>query len=186
MTLRKIQDNFAQALFSGTPDAVFVEDRISAADRFDVYRNNVIKGLADIIIGIYPLTAKLAGDEFMRGAARRYALQNPPRESDLALYGGGFADTLPATDYPFLPDMARLEWAYHEAEHAADVETSARLLQSPYDLLAIRKFCVTEIAPAQIEKQTYLLILRPELEVLITEIEKSEFDTLSAGFRQQV
>ena len=69
---------------------------------------------------------KLVGATFYEGAASVFAHERPPRASWLDLYGADFADFLatfaPAATMPYLPDVARLEWAVNRALHAPDVE----------------------------------------------------------------
>ena len=60
-----------------------------------------------------------------RDMARVFARTYPPRTPVMAHYGESFADFIqnydPAASVPYLPDVARLEWAYVCAFHAADV-----------------------------------------------------------------
>ena len=57
-------------------------------------------------------------------AAARYGEAYPSRSGDLHAYGGDFARFLEryphALGLPYLPDVARLEWAVHESQQAAD------------------------------------------------------------------
>ena len=57
-------------------------------------------------------------------AADQFARLHPSRSGDLNQFGSelaGFLGTYPhASDLPYLFDVARLEWAWHEAFHAGD------------------------------------------------------------------
>jgi len=92
--------------------------------RFNVYRNNFYASLIDVLAGRYAVVQRLVGEEFFRAMAKVYVEQEPPRSAMILAYGGGFADFLaafpPVADVPYLPDIARLEWARHTAYHAAD------------------------------------------------------------------
>ncbi|MEQ8228089.1 MAG: DNA-binding domain-containing protein [Rhodospirillales bacterium] len=94
--------------------------------RFNVYRNNVAVGLRDILGETFPVVRDLVGDEFFSAMARAFGQVSPPRSPVLIEYGGGFADFIdgfePARPLPYLADVARLEWAWHESYHAADAE----------------------------------------------------------------
>ena len=94
--------------------------------RFNVYRNNVVTGLVEALMATYPVVTQLVGDEFMRETARLFALAQPPRSPVLLDYGESFAaflhDFEPAAALPYLADVARLEWAWLCAYHAADAE----------------------------------------------------------------
>ena len=120
---------FAKALLdqdAGVPDAVKGRDGSGPARRFAVYRNNVYASLIDALAGRFPATAKLVGEEFFRAMARDYVEKAPPRSAVLLQYGGDFPDFIgafpPASAVPYLADVARLEWASHQAYHAADAE----------------------------------------------------------------
>lgn len=92
--------------------------------RMMVYRNNVLGSLAGVLAQAYPTVRRVLGDGFDR-LARRYAAEAPPRRPMLWSYGAGFAGWLeacPAGTAPWLPDLARLDWAMHEALFAADAE----------------------------------------------------------------
>jgi len=93
--------------------------------RFGIYRNNVHVSLVEALMATYPVVNRLVGDEFFRGMARVYVGANLPRTPMLIRYGGDFADFIdafePARTVPYLADVARLEWAWHGAYHAADV-----------------------------------------------------------------
>jgi hypothetical protein len=92
--------------------------------RFNVYRNNFYVSLIDMLAGRYPVVQRLVGEEFFRAMAKAFIEEQPPRSALILSYGGGFADFLssfpPVADVPYLPDIARLEWARHMAYHAAD------------------------------------------------------------------
>jgi hypothetical protein len=99
------------------------------ARRFAVHRNNVVVSLIDALADTYPVTRQLVGDDFFRGMARIYARGNPPVSPVLANYGAGLAEFITAfpsaATVPYLADIARLEWMYVAAFHAADVDPVA-------------------------------------------------------------
>lgn len=111
--LARVQRDFMAALRDDAEDAALA-----------VYRRNVGAGWRDALAATYPVVRRLVGDGFFHEMAGRYAAAHPSRSGDLHLFG----DALPAfiADYPFaqglayLPDVARLEWACHEALYAAD------------------------------------------------------------------
>jgi hypothetical protein len=89
-----------------------------------VYRRNVVANLHDALAAAYPVVRRLVGDAFFREAAERFAHGHASRSGDLHGFGAGFADFLAAYPHaaglPYLPDVARLEWAVARAFHAAD------------------------------------------------------------------
>jgi len=117
-----------------------------AAHRFAVYRNNVIVSLRDALRAAYPATLRLMGETFFDAAAVDFARAHKPRSPVLSAYGAGFAEaiaTLPGlAPYPFVPEVAALEYARLSAYHAADAPPLApdRLAGLPPDLVAAAVF----------------------------------------------
>lgn len=106
------------------PEGVTSHSADRPTRRFNVYRNNFYASLINVLAGRYPVVQRLVGEAFFRAMAKAYVEQEPPRSAMILAYGGGFADFLagfpPVADVPYLPDIARLEWARHTAYHAAD------------------------------------------------------------------
>lgn len=95
-----------------------------AATRFDVHRNTVLTSLVDALADGAPVTHAVVGDAFFRVMAAARVRTDPPRSPVLAAYVDGFGDFiatyLPATDLPWLADLARLEALRVQAYHAVD------------------------------------------------------------------
>jgi Putative DNA-binding domain len=93
----------------------------------------------------YPVIAQLIGDEAFAHLARYFWAQHPPTRGDLAQWGGeltGFIARIPALQTePYLPDVAKAEWALHTAATAADKEadltTFALLTEHDADALTL-------------------------------------------------
>lgn len=125
--LRKVQEDFLAALLHGAAGraAPHVAGSESAARRrIGIYRRNVLANLRGALYAVYPVIFRLTGEAFFNEAADRYAQAHPSRSGDLHEYGACFAGFLAqyahAQCLPYLPDVARLEWACHEVFHAAD------------------------------------------------------------------
>jgi len=121
------QESFAGAVRradQALPEGVTSYSADQPTRRFNVYRNNFYASLIDVLAGRYPVVQRLVGEEFFRAMAKVYVDEQPPRSAMILAYGGGFAEFLdrfpPVSDVPYLPDIARLEWARHTAYHAAD------------------------------------------------------------------
>lgn len=89
------------------------------------YRSNGHALAQRVLAGAYPVTAQLLGEENFEALARRLWQQDPPGRGDLAQWGEAFAALLATTpdlarEEPYLPDVARTEWALHAAGTAAD------------------------------------------------------------------
>lgn len=130
--LAEIQHDFARGLLQArlqVPAAVAGFTGQSRDRRFGVYRNNVKASLAATLAAKFPVIRRLVGEEFFEATALVFIEHHPPRSPVLAEYGADFAPFLegfePAADLPYLPDVARLEWARHRAFHAADAATVA-------------------------------------------------------------
>lgn len=128
-SLRSRQVNFLDALFDPNkqvPDGITGPSGRPAGTRFNVYRNNVASSLIDALEAVYPAVRSICGSDFFREMARQFALANPPTSPVLIQYGAGFSNFIdtfePAGRLDYLSDVARLEWAWSQAYHAADCE----------------------------------------------------------------
>ena len=121
------QQAFVDALLGcgDAPAALTGSERGLAA-----YRNN-LRALSAQALGV-PFTRlreALGGDEFGT-LAWSFWRTHPPERGDLAQWGGALESFLidRAGEASGLPDLARLDWALHQAERAADVELDAASL----------------------------------------------------------
>jgi len=100
------------------------EQSQEAIARFSIYRNNVILSLSEAIGDTFPVVKRLIGIDCFNAAAVSFVRKNPPSQPSLLFYGEGFIDyikTWPAcSELSYLTDVARLEWNYIRAFHAAD------------------------------------------------------------------
>ncbi len=149
MTLRSQQKQFTEALLdpdADMPDDLRGRDGLPSQKRFSVYRNNVTVSLVEALMATFPATLMIVGEEFFRAAASIYVRKDPPDSPVLISYGSGFPDFLetfePAANIAYLPDVARIEIAWVQAYHAADLPVlSAEVLGavSP-DELSVARF----------------------------------------------
>lgn len=116
-------------LFASTPscpEGLTTWNGSDPTQRFAVYRNNVIVSLTDALADSFPVVQALVGDDFFFAMAREFITTHPPRSPVLVWYGAEFPDFIhffsPASNVPYLADVARLEWLRVEAWHAADAE----------------------------------------------------------------
>ena len=149
MAVQKCQSDFADALRNpdlAVPQGVTSHSSDTPRERFAVYRNNVMVGLAGALEARFPATRKIVGEDFFKGAAKLFAATQPPRSPLMMFYGDEFpaflADFEPARDVPYLADVARLEAARTRAYHAADAKplTPAALVGGLPDALAAMRF----------------------------------------------
>jgi len=123
---------FAAALLDSdraTPAAVAGPHGKSARKRYSVYRNNVTVSLVNALATVFPATMRLTGVDFFRAMARFHVRATPPTSPLLFEYGRDFPDFIERYEYarsmPWLADVARIERAWLDAYHAADVEPLA-------------------------------------------------------------
>lgn len=126
-SLRELQLAFVEAVLSGHGNAVESRLRVrnaTPAARLAIYRGNTITNLRGALREVYPIVNKLVGAPFFDHAAAEFIATHPSRSGDLNEYGGGFAEFLasyePAVALPYLPGVARMEWALEKAYYAAD------------------------------------------------------------------
>lgn len=126
LSLPELQRAFAAAVYADS-EAVAAHiraGRFPAARHLQVYRNNVFESLTGALKAVYPAVERLVGAGFFAYAADGYIRRQPPTSGNLHDFGDSFAGFLagfePARALAYLPDMARLEWAWHRAFHAAD------------------------------------------------------------------
>ncbi len=125
--LNEVLADFSGAVIEGdepTEQITSSYANYSAAIAVGVYRNNYRGNLHDALAGAYPVIEQLVGRDFFRLLTRQFITQHPSRSGNLHHYGeqmASFAARFPAAQgLPYLPDVARLEWACHRAYFAED------------------------------------------------------------------
>ncbi len=211
--LRELQEQFAAGVLRNAPAVLgHVAPGRFAPDRLlQVYRNNVIESLAGALAAVYPVIQRLVGEEFFRLLADAYTRQSPPRSGNLHDFGDDFDAFLagfdPARELPYLPDVARLEWAWHRAFHAADsaplpldrlaavpperhgalrfrLHPSVRLLASDYPVLRIwqaNQLDGDDVPPVNLaDGGVRLLVWRHDLTVTVEDLGGGEYALLES------
>jgi hypothetical protein len=88
------------------------------------YRVNADASAARALGTAFPTVRTLVGDEDFEQLAREFWRAAPPQRGDLGEWGAALADWLQAhpqlSAWPYLGDCARLDWALHRCERAAD------------------------------------------------------------------
>lgn len=91
-----------------------------------VHRNTAAKAALDALADNYPVTRMLVGETAFANAARTYHAWRPPTMATLYDYGAGFdqliGEMVGFDAFPFLPEIARLEWLRLESLFSADAE----------------------------------------------------------------
>ena len=123
-----MQSDFAAALRdagrSGAVERWLAGDARHVDRRVAIYRTNMVAAADKALSAAYPVIRQVVGDEFFHGLAREYQRGTPSASGDLNEFGATFAGFLAGFEHtqslPYLPDLARLEWAAHHAYGAAD------------------------------------------------------------------
>ena len=115
------------------------------AERFSLARNTVRAVRIEALRQGFPALLRLLGEEYFTALASLFSERQPPRSAVLHEYGADLAVFIeqfpPLAGWPFMADVARLEWARRCAFHAADapllqpggvgVDELDQLLQAP-------------------------------------------------------
>lgn len=140
MRLEDIQNDFVAAIFGNNPETaashVIGDDKLTAEQRFGIYRGSV-HGILTKTIGLtFPVCKSLLGQDFFDRMCDRFIDQHPPTTSFFAEYGSQFPSFLstfePVRELPYLHDVAVLEWArqivwHQQHEQASDFSELANL-----------------------------------------------------------
>ncbi len=212
-TLHDLQHDFLTAVFSQDNErspAGIRDGRFSGARLFQIYRNNVYISLTAALAAVYPVVQRLVGEGFFKYAMDAFIRAHPPQSGNLHGFGAALAEFLAAfpacAELRYLPDVARLEWAYHAVFHAAappafdpaalsavaserygalrfDFSPAARLIASAYPLLAIWQANQPDTQDVSVDLDAggvQLLVFRRGLEVEFKLLSKGEYALLDA------
>ncbi|MHB1281237.1 MAG: HvfC/BufC family peptide modification chaperone [Acidithiobacillus sp.] len=130
MSLKLSQEQFARALtqsdFSGASSWVR-DDALAAERHLWIYHNQVHLAWRDALETTYPAVGALVGIRYFRNLALRYGRCHPSSSGNLQEYGEElprFLESRPEIgQYPYLADVARLEWARGVALSSAKEDT---------------------------------------------------------------
>jgi hypothetical protein len=166
MSLEQAQKEFIRYVYTPKvpPDQQQrVRDLFLSGDKPDpgngmkVYRSNLIFGMLQALKDTYPFCLALLGENNFNFLGREYIYGHPSTHPDLTQYGeslGGFLSGRPEINpWPFIADVAKLEWALDRAFYApgeaglslADIhdsgaafrlKSSVTLLESRYRLFS--------------------------------------------------
>lgn len=197
MQLQKFEQGLTDYIFSN-----FHADEISALvkayskdelnARLAIYRNNVYASLLSVMSDLYPAVVKTVGENFFNACAKAYLKENPPRQASLVVLAHDFPEFLesfaPATSLPYLPDVARIDLACHQAYHAVDAvplsaedfarmspgelsnsqlqpHPSARLIKSAHACFSIWNLSADTESEINADEAESVLVVRPETAV---------------------
>ncbi|MFS1957846.1 DNA-binding domain-containing protein [Vibrio cyclitrophicus] len=116
-SLADVQLEFANALrYQNNGEYCdIVSDHFTDEQRIQIYRNNFVISLSEVLAATYPLTEVLVGEECFQQMARRHVLSYPSTSGDVSGYGEHFEQTIQAFPAvieaaPYLAEVALYEW----------------------------------------------------------------------------
>ncbi|MEZ8577217.1 DNA-binding domain-containing protein [Vibrio splendidus] len=116
-SLANVQSEFANALRyqNNGEHCDIVSDHFSDEQRIQIYRNNFVISLSEVLAATYPLTEMLVGEECFQQMARLHVLSYPSTSGDVSGYGEHFEQTIQAFPAvieaaPYLAEVALYEW----------------------------------------------------------------------------
>ncbi len=125
LTLSQLQANFANALHyqAGGEDCDIASNHFSAEQRIQIYRNNFIISLQEVLAATYPVTLALLGEECFNQVARHHVLNQPLEQGDVTHYGDQFDTSLNAFSQvqsaaPYINAIAKFEWKMDQLRYA--------------------------------------------------------------------
>jgi putative DNA-binding protein len=149
-SLPELQRAFAAALRQRrgeTADAASTTPAVQPLANLEVYRNNSRWQFHDALSLAFPVLRRRVGGDYFHELATLYRERFPSRSGDLHWLGRDFAAFLDAqlagTDYVWLADLARLEWAREQASvtevcPALSAESLSAIAATDLERLAFR------------------------------------------------
>lgn len=130
-SLHDLQKAFSDALHYQESDVTnkITRGQFPADQLIQIYRNNFIISLSEILEATYPAVKAVVGDECFSQLARQYVLSHPLEQGDVSHYGAGLDEAITQTAelhqaVPYLADLAALEWCVDRAHHQPAIHSS--------------------------------------------------------------
>lgn len=152
-----------------------VDGPVPVARGLAAYRANAGAHAARALEGACPTVQALIGSDDFRRLAREHWMQALPTSGDLAEWGGALGAGLEAhpalLEWPYLGDCARLDWAVHQCERAAD---------AVFDAGSISRLGDTDPRHLHLELRPGTAVLRSRWPVVLIHDAHRQADTESA------
>lgn len=129
--LYNIQQQFSNAiLHNDSADLSFIKStrNISQEQRIDIYRSASITAKISCLRQIYPICEMIIGDNMIKRMAYDYAISAESPSHDLNVFSEPFYKSVSRiielhkgmNETPYLADLCRLEWLWHNAYYQAN------------------------------------------------------------------
>src|SRR5262249_3751590 len=136
--------------------AAILDDGIDPARRLQIHRNNFRLSLTEALKANFPVVCRVVDERFFAYAADRFITAHPPTSPCLSEYGAALPEFLeqfePAQSVPYVPDLARLEWAILESSRAED--------RLPVDVAALHQVDIPQCPTLVLELDPSIRLLR--------------------------
>jgi hypothetical protein len=181
--------------------------RLSLQDAIRVYQNGYEARLTEALGEIFEGVWWVLGDQKFFEVCRHYIRGHESKSYNLSDYGFDFSSFLqsnepPAPLAPFLPDLARYEWLFHETFHEAQAshfdhaelhllhqhanvilgfQNNIRLFSSPYTVYPIWKMrgeTADNVGPLAWDMPEHLFIYKQAQSVFVQHLSPSGFHVL--------
>jgi hypothetical protein len=100
---------------------LLVESHFTPEQLINIYRNNFVISLRELLENLFPVTQALVGSEYFTHTSRQFINNCPLKEPHLNHYGSyfvSFIEELKALEHmPFVAQMAHLEWHLDRISH---------------------------------------------------------------------
>lgn len=210
--LRELQKQFIDKLYNESSSILdwIHSSTLLPEQHFSIYQNSIHGILQKALQEVFPVCMKLVGEDFFVAMINEFIAATRSTSPNLGDFGAFFSDFIatfePAKVLPYLSDVARLEWAWHQLYDAANAETfdlqkfteldddqaeyilfalppGASLISSTYPILEIWKINQDESATEETIhldlNQYYYFIWRKQLEKRIDPLSFSEWQVLT-------
>ena len=148
--LEHIQENFARALIDPTKIDLALDSFSGNVElnreRFGFYRGNIIAIWQQTCASAFPVLKQLTGADFFDELARAYGQNYPSRSGNLNEFGANMVEFIQSLEscrpYPYLGDVAGLEWTVHRCYYMGRREPAplSNLAAIPVDQLSEVRF----------------------------------------------
>ncbi|WP_417518963.1 putative DNA-binding domain-containing protein [Minwuia sp.] len=204
--LADMQRRFAEGVSGdAAPVLDLIHDDGRQADRFEIHRNNTFASLKSVLADAFPAVQTVLGEQMFQRLSAAFVRNLPPRMNHLLDYGSELPDFIrrsePLSAWPFLGDLAALEWAVNAAYGAPDAASlgpddlaglppeelvaqslpllpSASLIESEWPVHAVwmAPENTVDIAP----RPQHVLVIRPDVDVIAIPLDRPEHVFLTA------
>ena len=156
---------------------------LSNQERLEIYRNTMRSAHIRALAGMYSCSEKILGERYFRQIATEYYHAYPATSQDLNLYGESFPTFMldwvhnhpELVDYPYLPDLAKLELAIEQSYRAKDDPDFDFDMLATLDEDGYRNICFTLGASLSILESAY-----PVYEIWTAHQEQDEVEVIGS------